>query len=192
MTRDRLAIRTYASLLHMYPRWFRDEFGPDMVVLVRDQLRDESTPVVVARSLLDLVISIPTQHLEGHMRTPSRLVPIFLFGVAAAGLAVATVAGSEPAGLVVGLVVAAIAGAIGVAAWRQTARVGASTATEGWWKLLLVGPILIAGVILAAGVGVEAWFLGIVTIFTAMICVVLGMVLGVAHLVKTHARGAPA
>ena len=64
MSREPLPIRVYTLLLRTYPRQFRDEFGPDMVLLLRDQLRDEPPPRVLARSAVDLPITIPTQHLE--------------------------------------------------------------------------------------------------------------------------------
>ena len=193
MSREPLPIRVYALLLHTYPRRFRDEYGPDMVLLVRDQLRDEPAPRVLARSAVDLAITIPTQHLEAHMGTPSRLVPLLYLVVAAAGLALVVLGGTQRESLVIGLLLAAGAGVIGIAAWRQTSHVHTATSlTSEWWKLLLTGPILIAGVILAAGVGIEAWFLGIAAVLTALGCIALGAALGIAHLIKTHVHSAPA
>jgi hypothetical protein len=38
---DRATVRVYRSLLRLYPREFRDEYGADMLQLLRDQSSDE-------------------------------------------------------------------------------------------------------------------------------------------------------
>lgn len=191
MSRDHLAVRTYGAALCLYPRRFRHEYGPDLVQLLRDQLRDEPAPVVVVRSVIDLAISVPTQHLEAHMHAPRRLVPVVYLAVAAAGLTVAIAGGSEPVGLAIGLVLAAGAGAIGLAAWRRTGTVREADLTDEWWKLVLAGPVLIAGVIAGAGVGVEAWFVGLAVVAAAVVLTALGVALGIAHAFKGHTTGNP-
>lgn len=64
MNDDRPAVRVYRGLLSLYPREFRDEYGADMVQLLRDQYAAEPAWQVCACAALDLVITIPTQQLE--------------------------------------------------------------------------------------------------------------------------------
>ena len=54
MTSPPWTLRVYRLLVRLYPRRFREEYGPDLVGLVADQLRDEPTWRVLARSAVDL------------------------------------------------------------------------------------------------------------------------------------------
>jgi len=58
---------TTCALLHLYPRGFREEYGADRALLVAASLRDERAGSVVARTLVDLAITVPTRHLEAHV-----------------------------------------------------------------------------------------------------------------------------
>ena len=148
MNGDRLAVRVYRVLLHLYPHEFRDEYGADMVRLVRDQSADEPAWRVAARAAVDLAITIPAQHLEAHMNRPSNhLVPLLYTALACAGLLFAAVGGSNAAVVAFGLTIAAVAGSRGDAA----APIGGTVSTRGWWKLVLAGPVIIAAVLVAAG-----------------------------------------
>jgi len=60
---ERGFLRAYGALVALYPREFRDEYGADMVQLARDACRDDPTWLVAGRVLVDLAVSIPTQHL---------------------------------------------------------------------------------------------------------------------------------
>ena len=122
MKSDRFVVRSYGAIVKLYPRQFRDEYGPDMVLLFREQCSDESAWRVLARVAVDLAITIPNQHLETRMRrTPSPLVPLLYLAFSAAGLFVAIVGGSNRSGRVIGLSVALGAGVVGALAWRRTA-----------------------------------------------------------------------
>ena len=68
MNGERVAVRLYGVLVRLYPRRFRDEYGADMVQLIRDQCADEPTWRVCARAATDLAITIPAQHMETHRR----------------------------------------------------------------------------------------------------------------------------
>ncbi|MCU0311705.1 MAG: hypothetical protein MUE36_12290 [Acidimicrobiales bacterium] len=184
--------RLYGMALHLYPRGFRQEYGEDMEQLLTDQLRDESTAAVAARATLDLALTLPHQHLEAHMRTPDRLIPTVLLALAVAGLAVAVVGGSEPAALGAGVLIAVVAGAIGIIAWRRSSPVTEPGSAAVWWKFLVAGPCLVVGVIGAAALGVNAWFLGIAVVLTGIGSFAVGIVLGITHLVKAHVHGATA
>ena len=52
-----------------------------------------------------------------------------------------------------------------------------------WWKFLITGPALLGAVIVAAGLDVEAWFVGFVVVLAAIVRLAIGHVLGVARLV---------
>jgi hypothetical protein len=191
VSRDGLAIAVYRALIRLYPRRFRDEYGADMARLMREQCRDESTGWVVARALMDAAISIPTQHMEARMRSaPNRLVPLVYMTAAVAGLLVAILGGSERASRVLGLGLAVVAGTIGAVAWRRSAPArDAAPVTASWWKFLIAGPCLFAVVIVASGVGVNAWFLGIAIVLAGVISIAMGVVFALAHLFGHLVRG---
>ena len=183
MNGDRAIVRAYSALVALYPRTFRDEYGEDMVQLVRDTCEDEPTWRVASRVVVDLALSIPTQHLEIHMkRNPSPLIPLIYTAVAAAGVLLAIAGGTSVALLVVGVAVAVIAATLAVIAWRRAAPTGGSIQTQHWWKLVLAGPVLLSGVIVAAQAGVEAWFAGLLTVFLGLILTGVGLLLGLKRL----------
>ena len=183
-----------ARSLRLSPRRFRDQYGADMVLLMREQCTEESASRVFVRSMVDLAISIPTQHLGARMRkAPGPLVPLAYAIAAVAGLLLAILGGTNPAMLVLGLTLAVVAGAIATMAWRRSRPVGNTQAvTATWWKFLVAGPCLAALVIIASGVGVEAWYLGMVVVLAAFVSTATGLVLGLAHLFAHHLRGNPA
>jgi len=183
VSRERLVEHAYRALIRLYPRRFRDEYGNDMVLLIRDQCRDESALRVAARSTVDLAIAIPTQHLEARMnRAPRPFVPLVHAVLAIAGIALAIVGGSNVASLAIGLGIAIGSGTLAILAWRRAAPMRSATGTGAWWKFLAAGPCLIAAVIVAAGAGIEAWYLGMITVLVALVSIATGLVLGLAHL----------
>jgi Na+(H+)/acetate symporter ActP len=85
-----------------------------------------------------------------------------------------------------------VAGSIATLAWRRSRSVAKKAGvTATWWKFLVVGPCLAALVILASGVGVEAWYLGMVVVLAAFVSTATGLALGVAHLFTHRVRGNP-
>ena len=55
-----------------------------MVLLLEDQLHDEGAARVVARAVLDLLLTVPTRHLEAHMeRSSTTAVVIALIALGA-------------------------------------------------------------------------------------------------------------
>ncbi len=192
MNDDRPAVRVYRMLLRLYPGEFRDDYGADMVQLLRDQYVDEPAWQVCARAALDLAITIPTQQLETHMNRPStHLLPLLYTALAAGGLLFAIIGGTNTAIVVIGLLIAVAAGTTAFIAWRRAGPIGGRISTEGWWKLVLAGPCIIVAVIIGAGLGVDAWevmvFLGLV----AFVVTGTGVLLGIARLAKRHSRAIP-
>jgi hypothetical protein len=184
MTRPPLAERAYTAMVALYPRQFRETYGADMVSLLRDQCRDEPHWRVYLRATLDLALTIPHQHVEAHMnRNPTRALLLAYLTVGLAGLVVIAVGGTSPAGLVVGAALAL--GGLGMAAAtrRRAAPFHERGLSRQWWKFLVAGPVLIGLVIVAAGLGVEAWFLGFAIVIAAIGLVTVGVTLGIAHAV---------
>lgn len=189
MNGDGATVRVYRSLLRLYPREFRDEYGADMVQLLRDQFSDEPSWQVGARCVLDLAITVPTQHMEAHMNRPStHLVPLLYATFAAAGLLFAVLGGSNTTIVVIGLCIAVAAGTIAAVTWKRSGPIGAKLSTDGWWKLVLAGPCIILVLIVAANFGVEAWEVMMLALLVAFVATATGVLLGVARLAQCHSR----
>jgi hypothetical protein len=192
MNREQSAVRVYGALVGLYPRKFRDQYGADMVQLVRDQCADEPAWRVFGRAAVDLAITIPAQHLETHMNRPStHLVPLLYTALAAAGALCAVIGGSNAVIVVVGLCVAVVAGTTAAIAWRRTGPLGGKISTAGWWKLVLTGPCILVAVIVASNFGVDAWMLGMLAVLFALVLTGTGVLLGIAHLARRHSRAIP-
>jgi hypothetical protein len=192
VNRDPVVVRAYGAATRLYPRRFRDAYGDDMVSLFRDQCRDEPAWRVVARAAVDLAITVPTQHLEATMRrSPNPLVPLIYLAVALAGLLLAVVGGSNATTAIVGLAITLGAGTIGVIAWRRATPVHEPSLTGHWWQFLLAGPCLVAIVIVAAGLGVEAWSLGVATVLAGFVVTAIGVALGLSHFYRHRIRRIP-
>lgn len=179
------AERCYSALLWLYPRRFRDEYRADMELLFCEQCRDEPVWRVSTRAVLDLAVTIPTQHLEARMNSnPNPLIAILFAALATGGLLLAILGGSEPASLIIGLGLTLVTGTLSVVAWRRAAPVPTERASRTWWILVIGGLALIGLVIAASGAGVEAWYLGLASILTAFLLIAAGLVVGGAHAVK--------
>lgn len=192
----RRAVGTYRALLRLYPRRFRDEYGPDMVLLFADQLRDEPAMRVCARGAVDLAITVPTRHLEAHMhRPPNPTVPVVFAALSVAGVLLGIIGGSSPGMLAVGVSVAAVAGVLAVTSWRHTRTITASRpATAHWWKFLTGGGCLLLAVIVvttATGeVDESMWLPMMISVLLALVALAAGLALGIAHLTGNRARNA--
>jgi hypothetical protein len=194
MTTPPRTLRVYRQLVRLYPRQFREEYGPDLVALVADQLRDEPTWRVQARSAVDLALTLPTRHLEAHMdRAPTPLVPA-LFGLSAV-IVGATVGLSLV--LLACVAVGVTAGWLGLLAMhRARPLTQPRPATAHWWKLLAGGAGLLAALIAITTATGElpdgGWLIAMVTGLAACVLLGAGIVLGIAHLAARSRRGAPA
>ncbi len=185
MSRERAVVRLYGALVGLYPKGFRAEYGGDMVQLARDQCSEEPAWRVFGRALLDLAITLPTQHMEAHMnRNPDHLVPLVYTAVASGGALLAIAGGSSVAMLVTGLAVAVVAGAMAAVAWRRSGPMRTNIASGSWWKFLLAGPCIVLMVIAGAGLGIEAWLLMMASLFVAVVLTSIGLVLGIARLIQ--------
>lgn len=184
------AERCYSALLSLYPRRFRDDYRSDMEQLFREQCADEPLWRVGGRALLDLALTLPTQHLEARMNSTSTpLVPLLFAALAIGGLLLAVV-GGEPATLILGLCITAVAGTLAITSWRRAAPVRPAVADRVWLMLLVGGLALIGLVIIGSGLDIEAWYLGLAMVLAGAISMIAGSVLGVVQAATRRHRHA--
>lgn len=192
MTTDPLLVRAYGALIKLYPRRFRDEHGADMIQLIREASDDETTARLCWLIVADLTLSIPTQHLETHVhRTPTHLVPLLYTATAGAGVVLALAGGTNIALLVIGALIAVTAGIASVVTWRRAAPIGGLIETRHWWKFVVAGPVLVAAVIIGASLGIEAWEVGVLTVFLGFILTGTGLLLGLVRLTTRPSHALP-
>jgi hypothetical protein len=190
-------LAAYRLAVRLYPKRFRDEYGPDLVGLVADQLRDEPTWRVLTRSAVDLALTVPTRHLEAHMtRTSPTLVPVIFGAIALSAVAVAIVVG-HPGVLLACLAVTVVAGSLALAsAHRARPLTEPRPATRNWWKLLAGGgtvlAVLIATTTATGELPEHAWFVAMLTGLTGLVLIGSGIVLGIAHLASRANRSTAA
>jgi hypothetical protein len=197
MTAPPRTLRVYQMLVRLYPRRFREEYGADLVGLGADPLRDEPTWRVLARSAIDLALTVPTRHLEAHMdRAPTPLVPTLFGALALSAVIVGAIVG-HPAVLLACSAVGVTAGWLGLlAAHRARPLTQPRPATAHWWKLLAGGAGLLAALIATTTATGElpdgGWLIAMVTGLTAIVLLGAGIVLGIAHVAGRIRRGAAA
>lgn len=180
----------YELLLRAYPRSFRDDYGPDMVLLFARQLREESAGRIWARGIVDLALTVPSQHLEHHMKRPSPIVALAFTALSVAGVLLALIGGSSPLPLVGGLSVAVAAGGLAFLSWQRTQGIAAAPpVTAHWWKLLAGGAGVLSAVAIVTTITGEVteglWLPMMVTILFGLSGLVGGLILGLAHLART-------
>jgi hypothetical protein len=192
MTTPPRTLRAYRLLIRLYPKGFRDEYGTDLVGLVADQLRDEPTGRVLARSAVDLALTLPTRHLEAHMaRTSTPLIPA-LFGALALSAVIVGATIGHPVVLLACIAVGVAAGWLGLlAAHRARPLTQPRPTTAHWWKLLAAGAGLLAALIATTTATGElpdgGWLIAMIIGLTALVLLGAGIVLGIAHLAaRTH------
>ncbi len=187
MSSHRRTLGAYRLLVRLYPERFRREYGPDLVSLVGDQLRDEPTWRVLARSAIDLALTLPTQHLEAHMtRTATTLGPV-IFGAVALSAVIVGAAVGHPGVLLACVAVAITSGALGLLSAHRARPLTEPRATTGnWWKLLAGGSAVMAALIAVTTATGElpesTWLIAMIIGLTALVLIGAGIVLGIAHL----------
>jgi hypothetical protein len=146
-----------------------------MLALVSNQLRDESSLRVVGRTALDLVLTVPTRHLEEHMHHSTTTPLVITFVATAAAFLVF----GGPFGLVIAIALLALATVL----WRRNRPVVAAHDSR-WWKLLLAGAALLAALVVVTTMTGElpdgGWFMAMIAMFTAFALIGAGVVLGLA------------
>lgn len=176
------AARMYRAATHLYPRAFREEYGDDLVALFEAQCSDESPVRVYARTTVDLLVTVPIRHLEVpmHDRAPTTMVIVYVV-IALGGLTTVAIGGTNEVAATLGLLVAAVAGALAVVTARRQAA-APSDPSSIWWKVTTAGIALIAAVMVGARIGIEAWYLAWVAALGGIALIAVGLVLGVFRL----------
>jgi len=197
MSAHQRTLGTYRHAVRLYPKQFREEYGPDLVGLVADQLRDEPTWRVLARSAVDLAVTVPTRHLEAHMSRSATTLVAVIFGAVALSAVVVGLAVGRPVILLACLAVAVIAASLALAsAHRARPLTEPRPTTRNWWKLLAAGGTVLAALIATTTATGELpdgmWFAAMVTGLTALVLIGAGIVLGVAHLASRAGRSTAA
>ena len=102
-------MRAYRTLLRLYPRAFRDEFGEDLVQLLDDLKADRGLGTAWRICALDLLVTVPRLHLERGMN-PTRTTTTICWTIAllAAGGAASILTGEYP-GMLLFVAAAALA-----------------------------------------------------------------------------------
>jgi hypothetical protein len=89
MNRAPIHVVVYTRLTALYPSAFRDGYRADLVAMFAEQLRDEAPARVWARTLRDLTVTVPAQHLETRMHGRWKFL---VAGVMLAGLTFTAIA----------------------------------------------------------------------------------------------------
>jgi len=187
----------YGLLLRLYPRDFREEYGEDMVQLLRNQLRDENARRVWARTVLDVALTAPSIRLEAHMSRGTS-APVVYGTATVASIVLAVVAGTTVGVSVVGLAGVLVFGALAFVAWRRARTLRSSPHADAhWWKYLAIGGVALAAVVVSANLaddemseGMWAVFFGGLLFSVGLIAA--GLILGVTHAVHARRGRAPA
>lgn len=174
-------VAVYRALQRLCPRAFRDEFGDDMVLLFREQLRDEPTSRVCGRGIVDLLVTVPIQQVEVHMSRTRTPALVLLASLAAASAMFALVEG------LLGVAVAAMGAVLAMLIWRHERPARAQReAAQRWWKLLVSGAALLAtvvGVTTATGeLSEPAWAIAAATLLVSVSLLGAGVILGLVRL----------
>ncbi len=150
----------YRSLLWLYPRSFRRDFGADMRQLFGDRLRDRGR-LAWLETAPDLVRTVPVQRLEATMASFSsgaRVLALAVIVVGAVAVSVGFGAGAAP--LLV--IIAGVAGLVALLAQRGILRRAGGeraplwpAATQAWWAPL-AAILGVAMLVFAVGTVFEA------------------------------------
>ncbi len=190
MNTDR-QINTYRQLAKLYPTSFRDEYGDDLVAVFAEQLDDEGTGRVWFSTIHDLIVTVPTQHLEVHMNRPTpHTVALIATSITVAALILAVIAGTGP---VVGvfLLIAVAALVVATLSWkaaRTAGELGKATASR-WRTFLLIGVALLIAVIVVINVPPynnrdlpgAGWALMMLSLVTSVALITVGVTIGIAQ-----------
>ena len=189
-----LHLALYRRLTTCYPRTFRLEYGEDLTATFELQLREHGPSRCWLRTLQDLVITVPIQHLESRMKHPtsshitSSHITTMCLALAIAGTLAAIVTGSLYA--VIFLLVALLAVAIAAMSRKATKPALALEDSAKWKKFLAAGTALLAIIIVLLNVppnntqelSAWAWSLMAGSMLLSFTLIGAGVVLGVARL----------
>lgn len=146
-------IRVYRRLVSCYPRRFTDEYAQDLAIVFALQLRELGPVRCWLRTLRDLGSTVPTQHLEVHMKRHMKqraatTISTICLAFAIGSLVLALVLGTSMYALLM-LIVCAAAVALAVLSRKAAKPALALEASRSWKKFLIAGGALLTAVIVA-------------------------------------------
>lgn len=190
------SVALYRRLSCMYPKAFRAEYRDDLVATFAEQLRDESASRVWLSTVRDLVVTVPSHHLEARMKRPNaRTVAMIATATTVAALILAVIAGTGP---VVGVFLLAAVAALSVAtfSWRaaRSAEQQVAATQSRWRTLLICGGALVAAAIVVINVPPynnkelpeAGWALMMLSLLTGVALIVVGATLGLSCRANSH------
>jgi lysylphosphatidylglycerol synthetase-like protein (DUF2156 family) len=192
------SVAAYRFLSVLYPKSFRDEYREDLIATFSEQLRDERATRVWVSAIRDLVVSVPSQHLEARMNRPSpQTVAVIATVATVAALVLGVVAGTGP---VVGvfLLIALVSLVVATWAWkaaRPIGRAGVHVANR-WRAVLILGVALLAAVLLVINVPPyndrelpeAGWVLMMLSLVSSVGLIVVGLTMGIADRSNRHTK----
>jgi len=145
----------YRALLRLYPKDFREEFGPDLLAVYQDLAADRGLACARRRTALDLIVTVPRYRLEHLMSEQHSTTALYvvIFGLAALG-ALGFVTGFGPPALLF-IVAAAV---VAVAQRSQLARAIRTPDTDIRHRRFRAAGVCAA--VFAASIGVWTWDIG--------------------------------
>lgn len=187
-------LAAYRALISTYPRAFRDNYGEDLVSTFGLQLAALGAMRCWLRALNDLVITIPAQHLEAHMKHLSAAhVSTACFAFAIGTFFAAAATGTSLYGLIF-LSISAIAVVIAVLSRKATKPALKLENSRSWKKFLTAGSVLLVVLIAAINLppnnGKElssvAWSLMMLALLTSFTLIGAGIVIGATRLARNN------
>ncbi len=137
----------YQRMTVLYPKAFRDEYRADLSAVFAQQLEELGAPRCWIRTVRDLIVSIPAQHMEPRMKNPvSSYAFILCLALAISGTVMAVVIGASLYAIVFAIVaVASLGSAI---ALRRAAKPVVELERASSWKKFVVGGGLMLGALI--------------------------------------------
>ncbi len=184
----------YQGLCRSYPRAFRDLYGEDLAAVFVLQLGELGPVRCWHRTLRDLAVTVPSQHLEQHMNQPSSTQIVGgCLALAVGATVAAVVTGTSVYGLVF-LLVAAAAAATAAMSRRAVKPVIALERSSTWKKFLAIGVALLAVIIVLINLpgtknqelSSAAWSLMMMSLLTSFTLIGAGVVLGASQLLRSR------
>ena len=184
----------YRRLVALYPREFRDEYREDLAATFATQLIDDGALRCWMRTARDLIVTLPSQHLESRMhRSSSSRVAMIALALAVGFTGAAVVLGGSLYAVI--LLVVALAGVLVAAmSWKAAQPAIVIESSDSWRKFLVAGIGLLAIMIVLMNVPHQdqdlspvAWSLMMLTLVLSIVLIGTGVTLGLARLTKHRA-----
>lgn len=194
---DRVHIALYRQFATCYPRGFRDEYGDDLATTFALQLAELGPARCWLRTGRDLMITIPTQHLELRMNRPSSsAVTGGCLALAVGATLAALVTGTSFYGLIL-VLLAIVALALAMASRRATRSALSLERSTSWKKFLATGSVLLLAIVVLLNLPANkdrelsevAWSAMMVSLLFSLTLIGAGVVLGAGRLLD-HRRSA--